>query len=61
MILHFFWASRLEYIEDKDRYEIRNVIGPDEYKEHVDNNAYTNYMAAYTMRLALEKYEYLKN
>ena len=41
-------------------YEIRNVIGPDEYKEHVDNNAYTNYMAAYTMRLALEKYEYLK-
>ena len=55
-----FWASRLEYIEDKDRYEIRNVIGPDEYKEHVDNNAYTNYMAAYTMRLALEKYEYLK-
>ena len=55
-----FWASRLEYIADKDRYEIRNVIGPDEYKEHVDNNAYTNYMAAYTMRLALEKYEYLK-
>ena len=56
-----FWASRLEYIADKDRYEIRNVIGPDEYKEHVDNNAYTNYMAAYTMRLATKKFEYLKN
>ena len=56
-----FWASRLEYIADKDRYEIRDVIGPDEYKEHVDNNAYTNYMAAYTMRLATKKFEYLKN
>ena len=30
------------------------MIGPDEYKEHVDNNAYTNYMAAYNnMRQAL--------
>jgi len=30
------------------------VIGPDEYKEHVDNNAYTNYMAHNNMRLALD-------
>lgn len=36
------------------RYEYTDVIGPDEYKEHVDNNAYTNYMAAYNMRTALE-------
>ena len=56
-----FWASRLEYIEDRDRYEIRDVIGPDEYKEHVDNNAYTNYMATYTMKLALKNQDYLKN
>ncbi len=56
-----FWASRLEYIADKDRYEIRDVIGPDEYKEHVDNNAYTNYMAAYTMKSALFWINYLKN
>ena len=24
-----FWASRLEYIEDRDRYEIRDVIEKD--------------------------------
>lgn len=48
-----FWASRVEFNEEKDRYEITNVIGPDEYKEHVDNNAYTNYMAVYNMKLAL--------
>lgn len=34
-----FWNSRLEWIEENNRYEIRDVIGPDEYKEHVDNNA----------------------
>lgn len=49
-----FWASRVEFNNEKDRYEITNVIGPDEYKEHVDNNAYTNYMAVYNMKLALK-------
>lgn len=41
-----FWSSRVEWQEDKGRYEIRDVIGPDEYKEHVDNNAFTNYLTA---------------
>ncbi len=49
-----FWASRLEWHEDHQRYEICDVIGPDEYKEHVNNNAYTNYMAKYNMDLAAE-------
>lgn len=47
-----FWNSRLEWFEEEKRYEIRDVIGPDEYKEHVDNNAYTNYMAYFNMKLA---------
>ena len=54
-----FWASRVEYNQEKDRYEILDVIGPDEYKEHVDNNAYTNYMAAYNMKQALKIMEEL--
>ena len=49
-----FWNSRLEWIEENNRYEIRDVIGPDEYKEHVENNAYTNYMAHENMRLAAQ-------
>lgn len=48
-----FWASRCEWNEALQRYEINDVIGPDEYKEHVSNNAYTNYMAAYNLRAAL--------
>lgn len=55
-----FWNSRLEWVEENGRYEIRDVIGPDEYKEHVDNNAYTNYMVAYNMELAEEVIERLE-
>ena len=49
-----FWASRVQWQPEHDRYEILDVIGPDEYKEHVNNNAYTNYMAHYNLRLALD-------
>ncbi|NLY18932.1 MAG: glycoside hydrolase family 65 protein [Clostridiaceae bacterium] len=52
-----FWASRLEYNECDQKYHINDVIGPDEYKEHVNNNAYTNYMAAWTIKKAMEYYE----
>lgn len=49
-----FWVSRMEWKAEKGQYEITDVIGPDEYKEHVDNNAYTNYLAYYNMKLAKE-------
>ncbi|MCJ8011612.1 glycoside hydrolase family 65 protein [Paenibacillus sp. KQZ6P-2] len=55
-----FWASRLEWDEEASRYEINEVIGPDEYKEHVDNNAFTNYMAHFNLQLALQYYDELK-
>lgn len=54
-----FWASRLEWDTQKKEYHINNVIGPDEYKEHVNNNAYTNYMAYFNMKLAVRYYEKL--
>ena len=50
-----FWASRATWDERRQAYVICDVIGPDEYKEHVDNNAYTNYMAEFNMRLALKR------
>lgn len=56
-----FWSSRLEWNETKKEYHINDVIGPDEYKEHVDNNAYTNYMAYFNMQLAIRCYEELSN
>lgn len=47
-----FWASRLEEGED-GLLHINDVVGPDEYKEHVDDNAFTNYMAAWNIRKAM--------
>lgn len=46
-----FWASRGE-MEADGRYHIRHVIGPDEYHEDVDDNAYTNLMAQWNLRQA---------
>lgn len=55
-----FWASRLEWQADKERYEILEVVGPDEYKEHVDNNAFTNYTAHWNITLAMKLYDKLE-
>lgn len=55
-----FWGSRLEYNAEKACYEIKDVIGPDEYKEHVNNNAYTNYTAHWNVTYALKLAEELK-
>jgi trehalose/maltose hydrolase-like predicted phosphorylase len=48
-----FWASRARREADS-RHHIRGVIGPDEYHEGVDDNAYTNVMARWNIRRALE-------
>ena len=55
-----FWASRFTWDEARNAYVILDVIGPDEYKEHVDNNAYTNYMAVHNMQLALSAMDALE-
>jgi trehalose/maltose hydrolase-like predicted phosphorylase len=46
-----FWASRATPGEDGRRH-ICEVIGPDEYHEGVDDNAYTNVMARWNLRAA---------
>lgn len=48
-----FWASRCEYVAGKDRYEINQVTGPDEWHEPVNNNLYTNYLAKWNLRYVL--------
>jgi alpha,alpha-trehalase len=62
-----FWASVASYDHVTDRYEIRGVMGPDEYHDGypdrdtpgLDNNAYTNVMAAWVLCRALETLELL--
>ena len=48
-----FWSSRLEPGED-GKLHINDVVGPDEYKEHVDDNAFTNYLVWWTINKAIK-------
>lgn len=47
-----YWAGRVTYNSRDDRYEICGVMAPDEYAEFVNNNATTNYGAAWALRKA---------
>ncbi len=55
-----FYASRAEWNPEKQRYEYNDVIGPDEYHDHVNNNAYTNKMAQWNLQTALDVLEWLR-
>ncbi|MCH4267284.1 MAG: glycoside hydrolase family 65 [Brevundimonas sp.] len=48
-----FWASRATPEPDGRRH-IRGVIGPDEYHETIDDNAFTNVMGRWNIERALE-------
>lgn len=55
-----FWGSRAEWDPDRRRYEINDVIGPDEYHDHVNNNAFTNAMARWNLSAALDLLQWLE-
>jgi maltose phosphorylase len=54
-----FWAQRVNWSNDKKKYVMLGVTGPNEFENNVNNNWYTNYMAAWCMRYAAEQYEKL--
>lgn len=55
-----FWASRAEWDEADARFHYRDVIGPDEYHEHVDDNAFTNAMVAWNLQAAARVARWLR-
>ncbi|KPU27654.1 maltose phosphorylase [Caloranaerobacter sp. TR13] len=56
-----FWADRVNYNPRKDKYMILGVTGPNEYENNVNNNWYTNTMAAWNLEYTLEVMKYIKN
>ncbi|MGB9226364.1 trehalose-phosphatase [Mycobacterium sp.] len=62
-----FWVSRASYDQERNRYSIRGVIGPDEFHsgypnapyDGIDNNAYTNVMAVWVILRAFDALELL--
>jgi trehalose/maltose hydrolase-like predicted phosphorylase len=62
-----FWASFARWNTTRSRYDIRSSMGPDEFHDRypgsdsagVDNNSYTNVMAAWSIKHALELFTIL--
>ncbi len=55
-----FYFSYAYFKQDKQRYEILDVIGPDEYHERVNNNAFTSRVAQETFAIAHATVEHLR-
>ena len=57
-----FWASKATHSQTLERYEIKGVVGPDEFHTRypdrgepgLDNHAYTTLLAAWVLRRALD-------
>ena len=56
----YFFYSHAVYKPLKDRFEIHNTVGPDEYHERVNNNAFTNRMVKYSINALAKALQYAK-
>ncbi|MBX2894122.1 MAG: glycoside hydrolase family 65 protein [Cyclobacteriaceae bacterium] len=55
-----FWAQRVNWSNEKSKYVILGVTGPNEYENNVNNNWYTNYLGAWTLRFTLQALDFVK-
>lgn len=55
-----FWASRTK-LGDEGRRHLLDVVGPDEYHRHANDNYFTNHLAAWNMRQAVRAMQRLQN
>lgn len=56
-----FWAQRVNFSEAKKKYVMLGVTGPNEYENNVNNNWYTNYLAVWCLKYAIEAYNHVKD
>jgi maltose phosphorylase len=54
-----FWSQRASFSENLQKYVILGVTGPNEYENNVNNNWYTNTIAAWTLRYTISVIESL--
>jgi maltose phosphorylase len=55
-----FWSQRVNWSEEKQKFVLLGVTGPNEYENNVNNNFHTNYMTVWTLKYTLEVIDYLK-
>jgi maltose phosphorylase len=55
-----FWAQRVNWSSNKNKYVMLGVTGPNEYENNVNNNWYTNTIAAWTLEYSVKAVESVK-
>ena len=56
-----FLTSRVVWVPHRERWELHSVLGPDEYHEFVDDNAFTNHQAARALEGAARTWTWLED
>lgn len=56
-----FWAQRVNFSEQKQKYVMLGVTGPNEYENNVNNNWYTLKIAAWTLKYTQEAIGFVKS
>ncbi len=56
-----FWQQRATFSEKENKYVILGVTGPNEYENNVNNNWYTNYLAQWSIKYAIENIQKVKS
>jgi kojibiose phosphorylase len=56
-----FWVDRVEPTADGTGYELRQVMGPDEFHSHIDNNTFTNRLAQWHLEQAVRLHDELRD
>lgn len=55
-----FWKQRVNWSADKHKFVMLGVTGPNEYENNINNNWYTNKLAAWCLTYAIEAAEKVK-
>ena len=55
-----FWQQRFNFSDEKQKYVMLGVTGPNEYENNVNNNFYTNYIAKWCIEFTLKTLEEIK-
>jgi maltose phosphorylase len=55
-----FWAQRVNWSANKNKYVMLGVTGPNEYENNVNNNWYTNTIATWTLEYTRQALSYVQ-
>ena len=55
-----FWCQRVNISSEKNKYVILGVTGPNMYENNVNNNWFTNYIAVWSLKYAIESIDKVK-